>query len=484
VQSHFVVVPFARIAYPHAPMTTPSHPASTPAGRSLRYRPVDERRRTLADLCVAFFVAVTLLILNVLLNMNESVRGFFTQYSRAPGTSVLVNALLVWLAVMLLLAFYRWRESVRRRDELEDVLNSISPDALLVVDQNRDIVMCNSSVELIFGLSQTEVIGQKTETLYYDRRTNPRVPHEVYEALIRDGFHIGVATGKHKSGGTVPLEIISAELSGRRGAVLLLRDTTERERLEAQRRRLEQRAHQAQKLESLGVLAGGVAHDLNNQLMVIQGYTDLTLMNLPDQGPLRDGMSEIEKATVRAAELCAGLLSFSGRRTPNFLDVHLSDVAHESGRMMSVSIGSHVEVRYCLDAALAPIQGDSTQVQQVAMNLIKNAVEAVGSRQGLVIVTTGRLSLGEADLGEFLGEEPLRGGEYAFLSVEDNGCGMSEATRARICDPFFTTKSAGHGMGLAAVLGIVRGHRGGMRVESREGEGSKFTVLFPYAQPE
>jgi signal transduction histidine kinase len=151
----------------------------------------------------------------------------------------------------------------------------------------------------------------------------------------------------------------------------------------------------------------------------------------------------------------------------------------ETAQLLSVSIGKNATLKYELASALPAVNGDPTQLQQVAMNLINNAVEALDGKEGAVTVSTGVRDCDAAYLSDALIGEILPAGRYAYLEVTDTGCGMTEETRLRICDPFFTTKPTGHGMGLAAVVGVVRGHMGAMRIVSKVGEGSTFTVLFP-----
>ena len=431
------------------------------------------------DLCIAMSIAFALLLLNVFVNFSGSLRDFFASYSRFPITALLVNCLFFWLVLLLWLAFRRWREAIRRREEFEDILSSISPDALVVADRNRTIVMCNSSVRRILGYAEDDVINQKTDLLYYDRRTSKEYPREIYEALKKDGFHIGTAIGRKKEGGTVPLEIISGELPGRGGVVLLLRDISERICMEEERGKLEIRALQARKLESLGVLAGGIAHDFNNYLMIIQGHTDLTLLNLPPSSAARESILEIGKTANRAADLCAHLLSYSGKGAIVFHPVDLSRIAREAGQMLSRSMPGSAVVEFHLPPDLPAVEGDEAQLHQVAMNLIRNALESLAEQNGTVTISAGVRKCEEAALSDTCTGMPAPPGRYVYLEVKDTGCGMSAETRLRVCEPFFTAKPNGHGMGLAAVLGIVRAHKGALRVESSLGVGSTFTVLIP-----
>jgi PAS domain S-box-containing protein len=436
-------------------------------------------RRTVFDLCLAFVIAFMVLLLNVFITLSEHVHAFFREYARIPATAILANGLFFWLAVLLWVAFRRWRESARQLAELEDIISSISPDVLLVLRNDRTIVMCNSSVRRVFAYAPEEVLNRKTDMLYFDRRTDNGTLGEIREPHEKDGFPVGMAMGRRRNGETVPLEIISGELSGRAGAVLLLRDISERLRLEGERRQLEVQAQQSQRLESLGVLAGGAAHDFKNLVGIIQGHTDLILANERGSAAALEHMTEIATATDRAAKLCAHLLSFAGKEPVLLRPLDVSAITEETLRLLRVSVPNAVLVEARLRRDIPAVQGDAVQVQQIAMNLIKNAIESLKGGSGTVTVSTDVQECDASFLGHSITTEHLSPGRYVCLRVADTGCGMDQRTQQRVFEPFFTTKRDGHGMGLAAVLGLVRGHRGGVLVESVPGKGSTFTILFP-----
>jgi PAS domain S-box-containing protein len=362
---------------------------------------------------------------------------------------------------------------------MESIISSISPDTLLVVERDRTISICNTSVKRIFGYAPDEMIGQKTDLLYFDRRTNKDLrPREIYEALQRDGFHIGMATGRRKSGETFPLEIISAEISGRGGAVLLLRDLTERAQAEEKRRELESRIQRRQRLESLGVLAGGVAHDFNNLLTVILGNCELSLMQLPPDPEARQNIEAVIKAARQAGSLCGQMMAYSGKGSLVSRSLDLSEVVNDTVKMLEISVGKKGRIEYQLEKFLPKIDGDIVQIQQLVMNLVINAGDALGEN-GVIAISTGMMHCDESYLGGCVIDADQAAGQFVYLKVRDNGCGMDDETKARIFEPFFSTKKEGRGLGLASVLGIMRGHRGALHVESARGHGSAFTVCFP-----
>ena len=248
---------------------------------------------------------------------------------------------------------------------------------------------------------------------------------------------------------------------------------------EQRQRELETRVQQAQKLESLGVLAGGIAHDFNNLLTAILGHANLALMDLPPESPARDSLLEIDKASGRAAELCRQMLAYAGRGRFTVEPVNVSRLIEELAHLLHASISKKILLRCQLAEGLPTIEADPAQLRQVAMNLIINAAEAIGNTEGVIAISTGVMECSEDYLrGGHLSEPPFPG-RFVFLEVADTGCGMDVETQKKIFDPFFTTKFAGRGLGLAAVLGIVRSHRGTLRVESEPGRGTVFRVLFP-----
>jgi PAS domain S-box-containing protein len=259
-----------------------------------------------------------------------------------------------------------------------------------------------------------------------------------------------------------------------RGAVGVFVDITERKKAET-------RLRESQKLESLGLLAGGVAHDFNNLLVGVIGNASLALELLTPDHPATELLDGVIRTGQQAAHLTRQMLAYSGKGKFLVEALNLSAVIPEMAGLIRTSISKKIALHLDLERDLQPIQADRGQVQQVFMNLALNAAEAIGSHDGLITIKTG---VQEVD-GPYLRLRPeaaaLPPGQYVCLEVHDTGCGMDEATRARIFDPFFSTKFTGRGLGLAAVAGIVRGHQGAIVVSTAPGKGSCFTVLFPAA---
>lgn len=245
------------------------------------------------------------------------------------------------------------------------------------------------------------------------------------------------------------------------------------------RKRAEEALQQAQKLESLGVLAGGIAHDFNNILVAILGNAGLALMGLPPGAPARDKVVEIEKAAARASELTNQMLAYAGKAQVDVRPLDLSSLVDEMRELLDSMISKRAVLDFALADDLPSLEGDAVQIRQVVMNLITNASEALDDKPGVVKVSTGSVSADRDLLAKSYLAEELKEGRYVYVTVSDPGIGMDEATKQKIFDPFFTTKFAGRGLGLAAVLGIVRSHGGSISVDTALESGTTFTVLFP-----
>ena len=253
----------------------------------------------------------------------------------------------------------------------------------------------------------------------------------------------------------------------------------QRDEAEGARKSLEEQIGHAQKLESLGVLAGGIAHDFNNLLAAMLGFADLALDDLPRQSPVRPHVEQVVKAAQTATELTKQLLAYSGGGRFTVRPVNLSRLTEEMGRLLEAVISKKASLRYRVMPDLPPVEADAGQIQQLVMNLVTNGSDAIGDRDGVITLTTGVMDADRAYLERTYFDDGLPEGRYVYVEVNDDGCGMDEDTKDRIFDPFFTTKATGRGLGLAAALGIVHGHRGAMKLDTRPGRGSSFRVLFP-----
>lgn len=252
-----------------------------------------------------------------------------------------------------------------------------------------------------------------------------------------------------------------------------------RKQAEDERNKLEKKMQQTQKLESLGVLAGGIAHDFNNILTSIVGNADLALMKINPESPVIDNLRRIEIAAGKAADLAKQMLAYSGKGRFVVESLDLNRLLEEMVHMLEVSISKKAVLRLNLTQNLPSVEADATQMRQIIMNLVINASEAIGERSGVIAISTGCMDCNRNYLNEVWLNENLNEGLYVYLEIADTGCGMSKDTLSKIFDPFFTTKFTGRGLGMSAVLGIVRGHKGAINVYSEEDKGTSFKILLP-----
>jgi PAS domain S-box-containing protein len=256
-------------------------------------------------------------------------------------------------------------------------------------------------------------------------------------------------------------------------------DVTNQKRAEAERLEMERQFQHTQKLESLGVLASGVAHDFNNLLMAILGNLDLATLTLSRNDPAAQPIRNAMLATRYAAGLTRQLLAYAGKGNYQVSDVNLTEIVQSMAAMLRVSVGKQARLELRLAPDLPVFQADPSHIQQIVLNLILNAAESLPSGQGTITVRTDVCDCDEALLKHNRINNQAPPGRYLLLEVADTGCGMDERTQRRMFDPFFTTKAVGRGLGMSAILGIVRRHHGAIIVDSAPGCGTTITVLFP-----
>ncbi|HWZ90229.1 MAG TPA: response regulator [Polyangiaceae bacterium] len=286
-----------------------------------------------------------------------------------------------------------------------------------------------------------------------------------------------------KDGSKVPVLIGGATLYEAEGmGVAFMLDLSERKHNQEERERFQAQLLQVQKLESLGVLAGGIAHDFNNLLTAILGSASAAMLTLANESPARPDLDNVVLASRRAANLTRQLLAYSGKGHFEVRPIDLSVHVRELATLLETTISKKVQLRLELTHDMPPVSADIAQVQQIVMNLVINGAEAIGDQRGTVLVTTGVQNIDEFYVQSLFPSEGIDPGNYVYLEVHDTGCGMDEATKVRIFDPFFTTKFTGRGLGLAAVMGIVRGHKGAIKVYSSPAKGTTFKVFFPAAE--
>jgi len=263
------------------------------------------------------------------------------------------------------------------------------------------------------------------------------------------------------------------------GMIAVAIDITDRQAVARERGKIERKLLEVQKLESLGVLAGGVAHDFNNLLTAIVGHTSLARLALPPASPVAGNLDQIEQASQVAAGLCQQLLAYAGRSRLDPRATDLNTIVREATDLLRLAAGSSARLGFKLAPDLPGIMADAAPIQQVLLNIVQNAVEVIGRRDGLIELITRVQAVDAAWLAEASTGQQLPAGTYVCLEVTDNGPGLDRETQARIFDPFFSAKGSGRGLGLAAALGIMRSHKGALRLVSEPGRGTTFTLAFP-----
>ncbi len=372
----------------------------------------------------------------------------------------------------------------RRTQELRDSQRTLQliydahQDPMLLLEVHPEgqyrIVSCNQACARSVGLRPEDLAGSLFET-------HIRPPKEaVIEAcriVAQQGHPLRLERHVSSSTGELVYDSEVIPILDEHGACTHLlfasRDITDRSRMEESLR-------QSQKLESLGVLAGGIAHDFNNLLTSILGNANLGSLVLPVESPGRAYLQQIETASLNAADLTRQLLAYAGKGKFILTEVDLNRAVREMTQLLSVSISKKAALRFDLSDTCPKVMGDPAQVQQLIMNLVTNASEAIGEEtSGLITIRTGVQQLDAGYIKNLAPAFPLEPGRYATLEVSDSGCGMSLETQARIFDPFFTTKFTGRGLGLSAMMGILRSHHGSLKIYSEVGRGSTFKLFLP-----
>jgi len=378
------------------------------------------------------------------------------------------------------LQVYRVRKQLYKSQGLFHLIGEYAEDLIAVVDAGGNRLYNSPSYERILGYSRKELMGTPgIEQVHPDDR--PGVIEAAREALQTGTGRRLQYRFKHKDGTWRVLESTSSAVRNAAGKIDVLiivnRDITERKKSEEALRLKEEQLRQSQKMEAVGRLSGGIAHDFNNLLGVIIGYSDILDMKLEEGDPLRKSVGEIKKAGVSASSLTRQLLAFSRQQVlqPRILD--LNALVTDLVTMLRRLIGEHVQVEIVLDPALRKVRADQSQLEQVIMNLVVNARDAMPGG-GKLTIHTANVQLGESVVADRPYVQP---GPYVQLTVTDSGTGMDADTIVHIFEPFFTTKEKGRGtgLGLATVYGVVKQSGGYIWVESNVGVGTTFRICLP-----
>ncbi len=421
---------------------------------------------------------------------GEEVVGFISAdnlISQAPITGP-QNEMLAQFAATIghLLTQKKAEQELRHSEERMRMLLEHSHDGINIMrvdSQTGDfrLILCNDRYTKMAGRSREELLrrGNVWELI---RAEEPEAMDEAWQRCVREGVpYTGRGSWIRPDGKENYFESAVARviLDGEVYTIGMDRDITEQVIAERERTHLEAQVQHAQKLESLGVLAGGIAHDFNNLLVAILGNADLALMDLNPTAPATQSVQEVKKAALRASDLTNQMLAYSGRGTFVIEPLDINALVRQMAHLLEVSISKKTTLRFDLDEAIGRFQADASQIQQVVMNLITNAADAIGSDNGTVTLRTCLRELSRDELAGGYLDDDLPPGRYICLEVEDSGCGMTDEQVQRVFDPFYTTKFTGRGLGLAAVLGIVRGHNGAVQIDTTPGRGTMFRILLP-----
>jgi len=371
-------------------------------------------------------------------------------------------------------------ESNRFRGE---ILAQVS-DAVITIDDEQRVTYINAAAERQYGVTASDALGRHLSEIYQDRWLRPEDEAAAATILRDTGCWRGENIHVKRSGEAIHVESSVSRLHAgdgiRPGLLAVVRDITERKKTEEERALLEAQLREAQKLEAIGTLAGGVAHDFNNILGTILINAELARQDVSFSDQALVSLTEIEKASHRARDLVQQILAFSRRQPTSRQIISIPSIAEESVRLLRAGLIRGVRIE-CYCAADTPsILADSTQLTQVLLNLGANAAQAMEGRPGTIDIRVEGITLDDTSARPDLG---LRPGRYARIMVSDMGHGMDAATQRRIFEPFFTTRPPGKGtgLGLSVVHGIVQAHEGAIIVHSEPGKGSKFELYFPCA---
>ncbi|MEE2664465.1 MAG: PAS domain S-box protein [Myxococcota bacterium] len=373
-------------------------------------------------------------------------------------------------------------EAVRASEDRYRVIVESSEDVVFESDSDGNVIFVTPNIE--------DVLGYSVEEIHAHEAFQPIHPDDVER--LQEEFNIAIMGPKpvrmvyramHKDGRVRYLQstgVAYVHPTGGNHFLNFTRDLTPVIEGLSKQKELESRLQHAQRLESLGVMAGGVAHDFNNLLTPVLADASLALADLPADSPIRFRLERIQRTAQRAAELTRLMLAYAGADEIEVEPLDLSKLVKEMSQLLSAGIGEGTTLTYALASDLPLVGGDPGQLTQVVMNLLTNAVEATGTDGGTVAIRTGTGEQADCYASQFPSD--FGPGPYVFLEVEDDGCGMDAETQRRIFDPFFSTKFTGRGLGLASVLGILRAHGGAIEIDSHLGRGTKFRVMLPLAE--
>lgn len=357
----------------------------------------------------------------------------------------------------------RQAEELNRRESNFQNIITASRDGMIILDEEGVIQFMNPSAEMLMSNFANDQIGQ---SFNFPIPVDGPVEIDVIN-------HNGTAT-------VIEMSAVNMDWEGKTARLVTLRDISQRKELENEKHLLERRLLESQRLESLGVLATTIVHDFNNLLTAIMGSAGAARLEIDPHSPVQEDFEQIEHSCERAAELCQQMLAYSGgKASSHFKPIDLNCLVKETSTLLRHSISKRCNVDHRFGKALPSVLGDGTQLRQIIMNLVINASEAIGAKNGTVRIVTNKVEITDANREKEFKNIPLAPGHYIKLEVIDDGCGMPIEVQKKIFDPFYSTKDSGRGVGLAAVAQIVKKHSGHISVSSQPKKGTTFHVLLP-----
>ncbi len=425
-----------------------------------------------------------------------------TTYRWWSQTVLISWAVLLSLIGLLAYSQRQFREIIRKRTEslenevkqrlkTEEVLRTSekqfaslfweSPECLAVTRRfDGRMLLVNHGFEALFEAPRHEIEGRTSIELgiWKSREARDRVIAALDQHGKLRSHETELVTLKGRAFPAL-VSVVPYEYQSENCLLWIVMDVSAQKQQEQERRRYEQQLQHVQRLESLGIMAGGIAHDFNNILTGILGNVELMFDELPKDAACSESLQDIRTAALRASELTKQLLAYSGKGRSENRVLELNALIQESVQLLKLSVSKKAEVNLRLASSSLIMRGDAAQLRQIMMNLVMNASDALEHRSGEISIASGSEEIPTAFSSEFQPGVLHPPGRYVFVEVRNTGCGIDESLRQKIFEPFFTTKFTGRGLGLAAVLGIVRSHRGVMRIDSVVGKGTTIRVLFP-----
>jgi len=440
-------------------------------------------------------------------NIQKLSKHFDMQYEHDLKVQNLQKYALKAMIILLLiyLSFLAWRvvsliqeksknhnELLKVKSQLEEKVHDLSkleqrlrklfdviPDAVIVHQYGR-CLFANPAAIKMYGHKKNDDLVGKNVLKYIHKDDRSQVAQRIRDSKQVDRVPLLLEKHVRLDGSIFFVEAqgVSFEEDGKQVWVVLLHDVTQRLQEEKESLALKSAMEHSQRLESLGVLAGGIAHDFNNLLSVIMGNVELIKHGVTPSNEVKKYIGNTLKATDKAAGLCQQMLAYSGRGQFIVQAVQLTSLIQDTAELLQVSMKKNITIHYDLNESLPRVQVDQSQIQQIILNLMTNANESMES--GSIVCRTGVCHVSHDALKDMTYDWGVEAGDFVFVEVQDQGCGMDQKTLNKIFDPFFTTKFTGRGLGMSAVLGIVRAHHGALDVHSEVGKGTCFRLLLPW----